>query len=81
MPNLASAAATGDRRATLEVLRDALADAIDKTDSGRDIAALSKRLMEVMDELDGMPDDGEAERNAVMRQRRRAGARRAAGSG
>ncbi len=81
MKNLAAAAATGDRRATLEVLRDALADAIDKTESGRDIAALSKRLIEVMDELDGLPDDAEAERNAVMRQRRRAGARKAAARG
>ena len=48
------------RRAALEALRDKIARTIDSTESGRDIAALSKRLMEVMAEIDGLPDGGGA---------------------
>lgn len=47
-----------DRRATLEALRDRLAEIIDSTESGRDIAALSKRLMEVEREIESLPDEG-----------------------
>ena len=47
---------TGDRRASLVALRDAVAETIDAKDSARDIAALSKRLMEVMAEIDSLPD-------------------------
>lgn len=47
---------TNDRRTALLALRDRLAAAIDSTDSGRDIAALSKRMMEVMAEIDALPD-------------------------
>ena len=46
MADLISAAQSGNRRETLEALRD---------ESGRDVAALSKRLMEVMGELDALP--------------------------
>ena len=52
MADLVSAAKSGNRRETLEALR------------GRDVAALSKRLMEVMGELDALPkpsDDDELE--------------------
>ena len=55
MADLAKAASSGDRRKTLECLRDELAATIEACESGRDIAALSKRLMEVMDELDQLP--------------------------
>lgn len=55
MADLVSAAKSGDRHATLECLRDELAESISLCESGRDMAALSKRLMEVMDELDAMP--------------------------
>ncbi len=41
-----------DRMNALVALRAKIAETIDGTDSGRDIAALSKRLMEVMDEID-----------------------------
>lgn len=54
--DIVSAAATGDRRATLVALRDAIARTIQKCESGRDMAALSKRLIEVMDELDAIGD-------------------------
>jgi hypothetical protein len=41
-----------DRMNALIALRAKIAETIDGTDSGRDIAALSKRLMEVMEEID-----------------------------
>ena len=47
---------SNDRRAALVALRDKLAITIENTESGRDIAALSKRLMEVMAEIDALPD-------------------------
>ena len=52
MPTLASAARSGDKLSTLKQLRDQIAKSIQDSDSGRDIAALSKRLMEVMDEIE-----------------------------
>ena len=55
MADLIKAAKSGDRRSTLECLRDELAESIAYCESGRDMAALSKRLMEVMDEIDALP--------------------------
>lgn len=57
--NLVEAAKSGDKRATLIALRDKLAETIDNCESGRDIAANSKRLMEVMAELESLPDPKE----------------------
>lgn len=54
--DIVSAAATGDRRVTLVALRDAIARTIQTCESGRDMASLSKRLIEVMDELDAIGD-------------------------
>ncbi len=56
MANLIDAAKSGDKRATLIALRDKLAETIEKCESGRDMAANTKRLMEVMAELETMPD-------------------------
>ena len=56
MGNLCIAAKSGNRRKTLEELRDQLAYQIEVCNSGRDMAALTKRLMEVIGELDGLPD-------------------------
>ena len=56
MTNLVEAAKSGDKRATLIALRDKLAQTIQECDSGRDMASNSKRLMEVMAELEAMPD-------------------------
>lgn len=56
MTNLVEAAKSGDKRATLIALRDKLAQTIQECDSGRDMASNSKRLMEVMAELETMPD-------------------------
>ena len=56
MQGLLEAAKSGDKRATLIALRDKLAETIENCDSGRDMAANSKRLMEVMAEIDELPD-------------------------
>lgn len=56
MTNLVEAARSGDKRATLIALRDKLAQTIQECDSGRDMASNSKRLMEVMAELEQLPD-------------------------
>ena len=69
MGKLADAAKRNNRRDTLIALRDQLAEAIDNCESGRDIAALSKRLMEVMGELDSIPDPNSQTRNAAQRAR------------
>lgn len=55
MGRLLDAVRSGDRRATLEALRDDVAETIEKTGSGRDTAALSKRLMEICDAIDALP--------------------------
>ena len=57
MADLVKAATSGNKRQTLEALRDKLANSIKDCESGRDIAALSKRLMEVMDEIDKLPKE------------------------
>ena len=56
MTNLVDAAKSGDKRATLIALRDILAKTIQDCDSGRDMASNTKRLMEVMAEIEALPD-------------------------
>lgn len=56
MTNLIEAAKSGDKRATLIALRDKLAETIQNCESGRDMASNSKRLMEVMAEIEAIPD-------------------------
>lgn len=56
MSNLVDAAKSGDKRATLIALRDILAKTIQECDSGRDMASNTKRLMEVMAEIEALPD-------------------------
>lgn len=53
------AAINGSQRDVLEVLRNRLAAAIDNCESGRDTAALARRLMDVMDELNALQDEGD----------------------
>ena len=57
MCDLVKAAKSGNKRATLIALRDKLAETIQNCDSGRDMASNSKRLMEVMAEIEALPDD------------------------
>ena len=56
MASLIEAAKSGDKYATLIALRDKLAETIERCESGRDMAANTKRLMEVMAEIESMPD-------------------------
>ena len=56
MTDLINAAKSGDKRATLEALRDILAKTIQECDSGRDMASTTKRLLDVMAELEALPD-------------------------
>lgn len=46
-----------DRREVLTALRDKVAETIDKSESGRDIAALSRRMIEIIDELDKLIEE------------------------
>lgn len=69
---LLDAVRTGDRRTSLVALRDAVAETIDAKDSARDIAALSKRLMEVMEAIDALPDP-EAEASPLDAAKRKRG--------
>lgn len=57
MSDLLQAAKSGDKRATLIALRDKLAETIQNCDSGRDMASNSKRLMEVMVEIEALPSE------------------------
>lgn len=59
--NLVSAAKSGDKRETLIALRDILAKTIQECDSGRDMASNSKRLMEVISEIESLDRQREAE--------------------
>lgn len=78
MATLTEAVSSNNRRAALLALRDSIARAIDGTDSGRDIAALSKRLMEVMEEIDSLPDP-KAKGSPLERERKRVAERKADG--
>lgn len=60
MGKLLDAVRCGDKRAILLALRDETAEAIENSASGRDIAALSKRLMEICDSIDAMPSPEDA---------------------
>lgn len=57
MTNLVDAAKSGNKRETLIALRDILANTIQNCESGRDMASNSKRLMEVMAEIDALPEE------------------------
>ena len=59
MTNLVEAAKSGDKRATLIALRDKLAETIQNCESGRDMASNTKRLMEVMAEIEALPDESQ----------------------
>ena len=50
--NIVAAAVAGDRLETLKALRERIAQQIDACESGRDMASLSKRLIEVMDDIE-----------------------------
>ena len=65
MAKLVEAAKSGDKRATLVALRDKLAETIQNCDSGRDMASNSKRLMEVMSEIEQIDAEAEKEHKRI----------------
>ena len=64
MSNLTDAAKSGNKRDTLIALRDKIAATIDNCESGRDMAANSKRQMEVMAEIDALPEPAAEKQSA-----------------
>lgn len=54
MAALSAAAASGDRRATLEALRDVLADSVLEADPDKR-APLAKQLREIVAEIEALP--------------------------
>ena len=75
--SLAGRAATGDRRATLEALRDFLAAQLQNAE--KEIPALAKQLRDTLAELDGLPDAKEASRVDELNARRAARRTKATG--
>lgn len=57
MSSLIDAAKSGDRRETLIAMRDILAKTIQECDSGRDMASNTKRLMDVMNEIEQIDNE------------------------
>lgn len=68
MTNLIDAAKSGNKKATLIALRDILAQTIQTCDSGRDMASNSKRLMEVIAEIELIEkEEAEAKAKKVVK--------------
>jgi hypothetical protein len=63
--NLIDAAKSGNKKKTLIALRDILAKTIQTCDSGRDMASNSKRLMEVIAEIDAIEEEEEKIKKAA----------------
>lgn len=57
MGRLLEAVKDGTKLDVLVALRDETARAIESTTSGRDVAALSKRLIEICELIEGLPDE------------------------
>jgi hypothetical protein len=66
--NLIDAAKSGNKRDTLVALRDILAGTIQNCESGRDMASNSKRLMEVIAEIEAI-DETEAQKQQAAQQK------------
>lgn len=64
--DILEAAQSGDRKATLIALRDSIAETIREKPSGRDLAALSRRLLEVMAEIDRVTETERSEFDDVL---------------
>jgi len=60
--NLVDAAKSGNKYETLIALRDILASTIQNCESGRDMASNTKRLMEVITEIEAMDAEKAAEK-------------------
>ena len=56
MESVVKAFESGDRKRTLNAMAMKIADTIDECESARDIPALTKRMVEIMDAIDKCPD-------------------------
>ena len=65
IPDIITATATGDRLTALLSLRDLLAERLEATKSGRDTASISKRLADVLREIDDLRQAQTSERDAM----------------
>lgn len=74
---LSEFAAAGDRRKSLEALRDLLARQLETAD--RDVPALARQLREVMADLDALPNPHEKSRVDELNKRRAQRRAKAAG--
>lgn len=72
MGKLLTAVKSGDKRSMLCELRDEIACTIEECASGRDMAALSKRLMEVVDEIDEIDSIEQATDSPLQKARKKA---------
>lgn len=70
MTNLVDAAKSGDKRVTLVAMRDILAKTIQECDSGRDMASNTKRLMEVINEIEAIDREAEEEKKKAASMRK-----------
>lgn len=70
MTDLVNAAKSGNRKETLIAMRDILAKTIQDCDSGRDMASNTKRLMDVMNEIEEI-EEKEAEQKAREAQKKK----------
>lgn len=59
--SLSAVASTGDRLSTLRHLRQTLSEAIDAGPPARDLAALSRRLQMVLEEVEDLKGGGSAQ--------------------
>ena len=70
MGKLVSAAKRGNKREMLVALRDEIAEQIEATSSGRDMAALSKRLIEVVEQIEDVDAAASKRSNPLQAARR-----------
>lgn len=75
MNNLIKAADSGDRLETLKELRHLLAERLNACESNRDIASMSKRLMDCIEEIEMLEKSKAASENSLDEFRRRYGVR------
>ena len=86
MSALVEYAESGNRLETLRKLRDKLAATIDVSDSGRDIAALSRQLTSVMEQIaeleriEAAKNDKEVPLNDILTKRKRRKAKNKSGA-
>lgn len=67
---LSDVAQSDNRLASLRKLREVLADAIDDKPAPRDLASLSRRYMQVIEEIEDLSDDDVEVEDEIARRRR-----------